>query len=553
VKRRSERLSRSLTAPAASLAVLFFLLIFHPRPADAQSVSLAWDPSPETNIAGYNVYRSEQAGAFSGLPVNGAALVQATTYADHTVQAGRTYYYVVTAVSTSGEESAYSNQVQTTPPAPAPAPPPAPEPPPPLPPPPPTSQSTGIRVISATTDPDGAPFVLDGDLNTRWRMLSFPQEIVFDLGGLKTVSGFYYREEWTPIDGYEVYVTNTLSSWGAPVASGAITSSGSAYWGVNISFTPTVGSYLKFRVTAGYPGASYGYIGELGFAISAAPTTTNKPPVVNGGPDQTVTLPAAALLSATATDDGLPNNTLTYQWSVVSGSGVKLSAPNARTTQAVFPAAGTYVLRVTVSDGQLASSDDVRIQVNPAATTNKAPTVHAGADQTVTLPASATLAATASDDGRPNGSITYQWSLVSGAGANLGAPYSASTPVAFSAEGVYRFRVTVSDGELSATDDLIVTVNPPPPPPAEITVIVGSKNRVVLEGPHAVVSAFSADGRVARLELFIDGQPYTAVAGTSLTYRWSTRRLQGQHTIKVVAYDSRGVDIGSTTVTVTVK
>ena len=35
-----------------------------------------------------------------------------TTFVDGSVQSGQTYYYVVTAVDTSGTESAYSNQVQ---------------------------------------------------------------------------------------------------------------------------------------------------------------------------------------------------------------------------------------------------------------------------------------------------------------------------------------------------------------------------------------------------------------------------------------------------------
>ena len=48
---------------------------------------------------------------------------------------------------------------------------------------------------------------------------------------------------------------------------------------------------------------------------------------------------------------------------------------------------------------------------------NAAPTVNAGTDQTITLPAGATLAGTASDDGLPAGStLTTTWSKFSGPG-----------------------------------------------------------------------------------------------------------------------------------------
>jgi len=72
------------------------------------SVSLSWSPSNST-VTGYNIYR----GTISGGPyakIN-PAVDALTTYADGTVQSGQTYYYVTTAVDSSGVESTYSNQV----------------------------------------------------------------------------------------------------------------------------------------------------------------------------------------------------------------------------------------------------------------------------------------------------------------------------------------------------------------------------------------------------------------------------------------------------------
>jgi hypothetical protein len=80
------------------------------------SVSLSWNTSTSSGVAGYNVYR----GSVTGGPytrINSA--LDTTPFAtDSTVQGGLTYYYVTTAVDSSGRESSYSNQVQAVIPSP---------------------------------------------------------------------------------------------------------------------------------------------------------------------------------------------------------------------------------------------------------------------------------------------------------------------------------------------------------------------------------------------------------------------------------------------------
>jgi hypothetical protein len=91
--------------------------------------------------------------------------------------------------------------------------------------------------------------------------------------------------------------------------------------------------------------------------------------MVNAGTDQTITLPASASLSGTATDDGLPSPpTLTTTWSKFSGPGtVTFGNANALSTTASFSIDGTYVLRLTADDNALSTTDDVTITVNPGA------------------------------------------------------------------------------------------------------------------------------------------------------------------------------------------
>ena len=81
----------------------------------SHSVTLNWTASIST-VTGYNVYRS----TVSGGPYTklNSTLVTTTQYTDSTVQAGQTYYYVITSVDSSNVESTYSNQVSATIPTP---------------------------------------------------------------------------------------------------------------------------------------------------------------------------------------------------------------------------------------------------------------------------------------------------------------------------------------------------------------------------------------------------------------------------------------------------
>jgi fibronectin type 3 domain-containing protein len=77
--------------------------------AAPHSVSLSWSPSSSSGISSYNVYRGSVSGAPYSLLKNS---VNSTLYTDSNVQSGTTYYYVTTAVDSSGMESAYSDDAQ---------------------------------------------------------------------------------------------------------------------------------------------------------------------------------------------------------------------------------------------------------------------------------------------------------------------------------------------------------------------------------------------------------------------------------------------------------
>jgi len=81
---------------------------FTATPQQTHTVALSWLASTTITVAGYNVYRSTLNG--SGYSRINSALVTLLAYTDTSVQSGTTYYYVTTAVDSTGAESGFSNQ-----------------------------------------------------------------------------------------------------------------------------------------------------------------------------------------------------------------------------------------------------------------------------------------------------------------------------------------------------------------------------------------------------------------------------------------------------------
>ena len=84
---------------------------------NAHAANLSWTASTTPNVT-YNVYRAAASTGPFTTPLNSSPIT-GTTYVDTTVQAGQTYYYVVTAVASNGAQSAISSPpVQGTIPSP---------------------------------------------------------------------------------------------------------------------------------------------------------------------------------------------------------------------------------------------------------------------------------------------------------------------------------------------------------------------------------------------------------------------------------------------------
>jgi hypothetical protein len=76
--------------------------------SNGQSISLVWLPNAESDLAGYYVYRSGEEHHYQKLTQE---RITTASYTDSSVEKGKTYYFRIKAVDTSGNESDYSEEV----------------------------------------------------------------------------------------------------------------------------------------------------------------------------------------------------------------------------------------------------------------------------------------------------------------------------------------------------------------------------------------------------------------------------------------------------------
>lgn len=100
----------------------------------------------------------------------------------------------------------------------------------------------------------------------------------------------------------------------------------------------------------------------------------NEAPIVDANSNIETIVGESVELNGVVSDDGLPNNELTINWVSVSGpTSYDLEDWTDPKSIAYFEDPGVYVLRLTASDGQLSSSDEVTVTAKlgtPAPTCN---------------------------------------------------------------------------------------------------------------------------------------------------------------------------------------
>ena len=216
---------------------------------------------------------------------------------------------------------------------------------------------------------------------------------------------------------------------------------------------------------------------------------------------------------------------LTYSWSQPSGQGISLSSTNGVSTSFTAATAGTYTFTLTVSDGELSDSATVTITVGDV---NRAPIadIDVSPDADITTATQVTL--DGSDSYDPDGDlITYNWSQPSGQGIVLSLADINDQSIAnftASSAGTYTFTLTVSDGLLSDSEVVIVTVGDVNQAPiADIDVILDPNTEVITTETQVTLdgsSSYDPDGDP--ISSYTWSQPSTQNISLSTTNGTST-------------------------------
>ena len=123
-------------------------------------------------------------------------------------------------------------------------------------------------------------------------------------------------------------------------------------------------STTRLRLEMDSDGQSTGLLEWKVFDSGKSP---NFAPVAQAGVDRVVVLGGKTYLAGTARDDGKPKTSPAVAWSKESGPG-EVTFADAATgmTTATFSTLGTYVLKLTASDGALSAADVLTVRVEPA-------------------------------------------------------------------------------------------------------------------------------------------------------------------------------------------
>jgi serine protease len=196
--------------------------------------------------------------------------------------------------------------------------------------------------------------------------------------------------------------------------------------------------------------------------------------------------------------------------------------------------------------------------IGPAQSGNTAPVVSAGPDQTITLPSSASLDGTVSDDGLPNppATVTTTWSKVSGPGTvTFGNPSAVDTTASFSVAGVYTLRLTANDSALSTSDDVVITVNSTSNPDLIIQSITpipaNPQLNQAVDFSVVIKNQGQADAAGFWVDLFIDTPLPTDCSGVGQVFQFVSGLAAGASQTLTLNYAGFGTT-GSHTVNATV-
>jgi PKD repeat protein len=334
----------------------------------AGQVSLAWDPSSSSNLAGYRLYYGQASQTYTSHIDVGLQ----TSYTITGLTDGQTYYFAATAYDLAGIESTFSNEVSTTLP---------------------TSTTAPVAAFSGNPTSGQAPLTVAftdtstgsitawawnfGD-GTRGSSLQFPtytysiagtytvQLTVTGPGGSNTATQTGYITVTAPpppVAAFSATPTTGLAPLPVQFTDASTGSISTWSWNFGDGTTSTVQNPPHIYSTAGIYTVNLTVTGPGGSATKAAAITVTAPP------------PPVATFSATPTTGHAPllviftdastGSVSTWSWNF--GDGTTSSAQN---PQHIYSTPGIYTVSLTVNGPSGATTatkaNAITVQTNPA-------------------------------------------------------------------------------------------------------------------------------------------------------------------------------------------
>ncbi|MFC2089703.1 glycosyl hydrolase [Bacteroidota bacterium] len=212
---------------------------------------------------------------------------------------------------------------------------------------------------------------------------------------------------------------------------------------------------------------------------------------------------------------------------------------------------GEHILRLIIEHGEvnlgrMTFTYDVALSFSP-------PVANAGENIIVVLPSNAaTLDGSQSFDPE-NEDLSYTWEQVYGPSlASYSDTTLATLPISNLLSGVYLFKLTVSDGTYSDTDDVLVIVSPDSLLAPNVTIVSPLDNLQTNAGIELTIiaNADDLDGSVEMVEFFLDSVRIGLADAHPFSIIWTAE--EGQYVLTAIVTDDDSLTAISAPVNITV-
>lgn len=284
----------------------------------------------------------------------------------------------------------------------------------------------------------------------------------------------------------------------------------------------------------------------------------NRPPTLSVASSHTVIEETQIIITVGASDPDIPANTLT---SSVSGMPQGASFDPATGTFSWTPSEaqgpGSYAITFTVIDSGLQPLSDTETVTIIVSEANSAPVLDLIGDKAGNEQTTITFQSTASDQDIPAQTLTFSLEP----GAPTGATINTSTgvfswiPSESRGPGTYPVTIIVSDGLLSDSETITISVNETNQPPTLASIGAKTVNELTLLSFVAVASDLDIPAQALTFELAsapAGGFPEGASMTSAGVFSWTPSEAQGPGSYQVTIVVSDGFLADSETIIIVV-